>query len=464
MNKLLNVAWREFTATVFTRGFAFGVCLPPMLMAVAFTLMPILMNKSAPRVEGHVAIIDRTPGAVVAPKLKDAFSATAVAQRRADQLQKGMDKAPLPDAAKQQAKDNMKIAGLAMGETNLTVRPLDPGTEPDSAKKDILAAEGREKDAAGSDPRLALVVVPADAVKAPADGSYGTFEFFVAPKLDIQVQDDIEREVGKAIVDARIESSGMQVDRIRAITKRPEAVAKAVTKEGERTTNDAAKMLIPGAFMFLLWISVFTSGQYLLTSTIEEKSSRVMEVLLSAVSPLQLMSGKILGQMCVGMVILIAYAGVGIGGLVFASMMHLLDPINLLYLAIYFMIAFALIASLMAAVGSAVSDIREAQSLMAPVMMVLIIPMMLWFPILRNPNSAFATVCAFLPPISPFIMVLRLAGSEKIPAWQIPVSIVIGIISVYIALWAAAKIFRIGVLMYGKPPNFKTLVKWVRMA
>jgi ABC-2 type transport system permease protein len=205
-------------------------------------------------------------------------------------------------------------------------------------------------------------------------------------------------------------------------------------------------------------------GQYLLTTTIEEKSNRVIEVLLSAVSPLQLMVGKILGQMAVGIVMLVAYAGVGIAGLVLASLTHLIDPINLVYLAVYFLIAFFLIATMMASIGSAVNDLREAQALLGPVMIVLIIPMMLWLPILRNPNSVFAQVVSFVPPISPFVMVLRLSGSEPIPFWQVPATIIAGVIYAMIAAWGAAKIFRIGVLMYGKPPNLATLIKWVRMA
>jgi ABC-2 type transport system permease protein len=97
-------------------------------------------------------------------------------------------------------------------------------------------------------------------------------------------------------------------------------------------------------------------------------------------------------------------------------------------------------------------------------MMILVIPMMLWMPIMRNPNSGFAQACSFVPLINPFVMVLRISGSEPIPQWQIPASILVGILTVLILAWMSAKIFRIGVLMYGKPPDFRTLLKWVRMA
>ena len=216
--------------------------------------------------------------------------------------------------------------------------------------------------------------------------------------------------------------------------------------------------------MLLLWMSVLTSGQYLLTSLIEEKSSRVMEVLLSAVSPLQLLLGKILGQCGVGLLILCSYGSTGMLALVYFALSHQIAASNIIFLLVYFFIAFASMACLFAAVGSAVSDVREAQSLIGPIMIVLMIPMMLWLPILQNPNSMFAQVMSFIPPISPFVMVLRLAGSEPVPVWQVIGSIVLGVVSVTFFAWAAAKIFRIGVLMYGKPPNFATLVRWVRMA
>jgi ABC-2 type transport system permease protein len=189
-----------------------------------------------------------------------------------------------------------------------------------------------------------------------------------------------------------------------------------------------------------------------------------MEVLLSAVSPMQLMVGKIIGQMAVASLILGLYSFTGIAALIFFSLKHLLDPMVLVYAAVYFVIAFFLMASMMAAIGSVVNDIREAQTLMQPIMIVMVIPMVLWMPISRNPNGMFAQVMSFIPPASPFVMVIRLAGSESIPVWQIPVSIAIGVAAMIFMAWATAKIFRIGVLMYGKPPNLKTLIRWVRMA
>ena len=89
---------------------------------------------------------------------------------------------------------------------------------------------------------------------------------------------------------------------------------------------------------------------------------------------------------------------------------------------------------------------------------------MLWFPISRDPSSVFATVISFIPPINPFVMMLRITSTEPPPTWQVLLSMVVGLIGVYLSVWAAAKIFRIGLLMFGKPPNFLTLIRWLRMA
>lgn len=347
---------------------------------------------------------------------------------------------------------------------HLTLEVLPANSDVDAAKAEILKAEGKEKEGGDGNTRLGLAIIPENSVKRTGKEAFEEYQFYTAPKLDIEIQADVKSQIGRAIVDARIQQSGLDVDTVRALTQDTRVKSVSVTREGEKKTNEIVQFMLPGAFLMLMWISVFTAGQYLLTSTIEEKSNRVMEVLLSAVSPMQLMVGKIVGQMAVAAVILSVYGSLGILSLVFFSLKHLIDPMMLVYLAIYFAIGFSLISCMMAAVGSAVSDIREAQSLLTPVMLVLMLPMILWMPILRNPNSMFAQVLSFVPPVSPFVMILRLAGSEKVPTWQIPASIAMGLLSVIVFAWAAAKIFRIGVLMYGKPPNFATLIRWIRMA
>lgn len=469
MQKIFHVALREFVTTVFTKAFILGIVLPPMLMALVFGLIPLLMNKAAPKVEGHLAIIDRT--GVVAQKVEHRLSPEETSKRSAEKLQRAADASPLPDDLKKKVRDSITSApGVDAPRGSLSVMTLPADADVEAAKAQIRATidgmNQAETPQSGTEstPRLALAVIPKEAITPDASGVYAGLDLFTAPRLDAEIEGDVQSQLARAVVDARIEAKGLSVADVRLLTGAPTVNVKAVTAEGETTISSATKMLVPGAFMLLLWISVFTCGNYLLTTTIEEKSSRVMEVLLSAVSPMQLMTGKIVGQMFVGVLILMFYSGAGLAALAFAAKQGLIDPLLFVYLGIYFVIAFAMIAALMAAVGSAVSDVREAQSLLGPVMIVLMIPMMLWLPIMRNPNSAFAQICSFVPPISPFVMVLRLAGSEPVPTWQIIASILAGCVYVLVFLWAAAKVFRIGVLMYGKPPNFATLIRWVRMA
>jgi ABC-type Na+ efflux pump permease subunit len=460
MNKTIQVALREFWSTVATKGFVIGIFLPPLIAVIMVPLMILLMRGAAPKISGHVALIDRS-GEVV-EGFKKELGPDAVAERMA----KFFDKQS--SVVKAAGGDKMIKQGVeqAMGTANVEVRVLPPDTDPEQARLDILNADA--KNSGTTDTRLAVVVVPAEVVRPSSDGVEGvtpvSYEVLHSPKLAVQWIGLIDDAARRAIVEARLRTAGFDPVKVRQLSNPPRGEVKSVTREGAFKTNEVAKMLVPGAFMFLIWIAVFTSGQYLLTSTIEEKSSRVMEVLLSAVSPMQLLSGKIAGQAGVGLLILVVYAGAGIVALISATMFDIIDPMMLAYLVIYFMIAFASIACLFAAVGSAVSDIREAQSLIGPVMIVLVIPMMLWMPILQNPNSTFAQICSFVPPISPFIMILRLAGTESVPLWQVPATIVLGILTVFVMAWMAAKIFRIGVLMYGKPPNLTTLVRWIRMA
>ena len=471
MFKTLTAAWREFTATVLTKGFLIGVLIVPLIAVVVMPLAILLISNKPPAVQGSVAIIDltKTPDGspAAADRLAAALTTEALAKRLGLDVEESLERAEkivAENTDSPEAKAAIGSARAAAGNAVVDAPKVEPvilpqGADIEAAKKEVL--EGTVFD--GS--RLAVVIVKPDAVVRPeGQEEFGGFDMFVKARLDARAQRVLARQARDAIVDARIDASGGSPDEIRRLTRLDTPTPLTVTEAGEKSSGEFQQMIIPLAFMMLLWIAVFTGGQYLMTSTIEEKSNRVMEVLLSAVSPLQLMTGKILGQMSAGLVILVLYSGLGIGSLIMLSRMDLLVWSNVLFLVIFFFLAFFMIASFMAAIGSAVTDIHEAQTLLTPVMLVVLTPMFLMMPIIFNPKSTLATVLSFIPPVNPFVMILRLSSSDPPPMWQVFASIGVGILGVLFCLWACAKIFRIGVLMYGKPPNLATLIKWIRLA
>jgi len=121
-----------------------------------------------------------------------------------------------------------------------------------------------------------------------------------------------------------------------------------------------------------------------------------------------------------------------------------------------------LMASMLAAIGSACNTLREAQTLMGPVMMMFVVPMVAWFYIVQRPEEPVAVVLSFIPPLTPMIMILRIAALPDLSRLQIFASILLLSVSVPLVMWASAKIFRVGVLMYGKPPSLRELLRWVR--
>ena len=438
MRKLFHVAWRELVTTVATKGFIIGVLLTPVLMALFILVMPALMNESAPPIAGEILV--RDPTGVVFLAVQDYLAPEAMAERRRDRLDAASE--IMPDAVSETAMQAL------MGEVpQLDIRRLEGGLE--DAKASLL-----------TDPnRLAVAIVEPNAI----DVAEGSYELFIREKLDDRVEDELHEALREAIVDARIRARGLDPGEIYAMTWVPYRRSTTVTEEGERETLGALNMMMPLAFMGLVLMSVMVSGQYLLTTTIEEKQSRVVEMLLSAVSPMELMTGKILGQFCVGLVILVLYSGMGLVALVSFAVSGVLDLSLVLYLLVSYVIAYFVIASLMAAVGAAVNELREAQTLMTPLMVIVMVPWLLWLPISRNPDSMLALVTSFLPPVNTFAMLLRITSSSPPPTWQILLSLAIGVASVFAALWFAGKVFRIGLLMHGKPPNLRTLVRWSRM-
>lgn len=472
MSKILLVAWREFKSTAMTKGFIIGALIVPLLLVALIPVVVLLiMQGDAPEIKGSVAVVDRS--GQVYPELSRLLSPEEIAGRRAAQQERvkellGETTKELPggedgetlEQVDQQLEMGMKMAESHFPTIDLTVERLPADTDVEAEKEPLR--EGSPKNGG----RLALIVVDEFAVEPdPETGEYKGFELFHRPKMDERlIDDELRYSARTAIRETRIRAAGLTPERVEALTS-VSSDTKEVTAEGERASMAELGQMLPFAFMLLLIISTMVGGQYLLTTTIEEKSSRVIELLLSAVSPMQLMTGKILGQMLVGLALLAVYSGLGIAGLVSFALADLVDPMAIVYMFIYFFLAYFMMASLLAAIGSAVNELREAQSLQTPVMLIMMLPYFLWMPIMRDPDSTFSVILSMIPPIAPFTMMLRVTSpAADVPFWQIALSIGICLVACYVFAWIAAKIFRVGLLMYGKPPNFTTLVRWVRMA
>ena len=460
MKKILYVAQREFIATAGTKAFIFGILVTPLVVGVLILLIPWLSRHDPPAIAGSVAVID--PTGQVTAGLAAFLEPTRIEQRRQQAYQRLQD--AIPPALRSAGGPGGAVGQEAMGSMlgkvpRLEVVSLEPGASVETAKEALSSPAAQE----GAGSRLALVMIHTDAVQKKAGESrFGTYDFFVRAKLDDRVIEEIDDGVRDAIVGARINRAGLDRAKIEDLTTVGRVSSKTVTAEGEGRTNEILNQLIPMALMGLLLMSVLMSGQYVLTTTVEEKSNRVVEVLLSAVSPMELMAGKILGQFAVGLLVLALYLGLGLIALLSFASLGLLDPKLIVFLLVFYLLAYFSVGAFMAAIGSAVNELREAQGLMTPVMVIIMIPWFLWMPITRDPNSTLSVVLTFVPPISNFVIMLRLASSTPPPLWQTVLAILAGAAGVCASLWFAARVFRIGLLMYGKPPNLATLIRWAR--
>jgi len=452
MSRILQIAWREFTATVLTKAFLLGLLMVPAMIGLVALLVPwIVKQDQSVAFEGRVLLLD--PTGVLAGPLRATLSPEAFAARRAEVAERLADfaSANLPTKTLPAASDAYRAAA-----------PVD-GTVPRFDLVEVpvgMSLEALQQRLRGARPEaFALVVVDAGALRT---GSVPPYTLYVGEGIEDRVLDSLRDGLGRGLVDARLAQQGLDPGEIRALMRLPRIEPHRV--DASAGGGELVARLLPLAFMMLLFAAVMTSGQMLMTSTIEEKSSRVVELLLAAVSPTELMAGKVLGQLGVASLMMALYAGLGLFALATFAALGLVEPLMLVYLAIFFLIAFVTLAALMAAIGAAVNELREAQALLTPVMLVVMLPMMLWLPISRDPNSLFATVLSLTPPVSPFVMILRMTSSSPPPDWQVWGAILLGLVGVALALWFAGKVFRIGLLMHGKPPNLVTLWRWVRMS
>jgi ABC-2 type transport system permease protein len=287
---------------------------------------------------------------------------------------------------------------------------------------------------------------------------------------------DMERlraSVKEALLAQRLESAGIDTSRVRDLTFIPLRLnSERITDKG-RGGSGAVSIIFAGAIAFLLYMSIVLYGQNVLRGVLEEKTTRVAEVVVSSVQPETLLAGKVLGVGAVGLtqqilwvittVIMFKLRQPILEKFGVATMPFALPEISIglgLLLLLFFILGFTFYSSLYAAVGASVNTEQEAQQAVQPMLILLVATAIFINPILINPTSRLATVMSLLPFSAPIIMPLRLALGS-VPWYELVISLVGVFLACLGATWLAARIYRVGLLMYGKRPTLREMGRWL---
>jgi len=210
----------------------------------------------------------------------------------------------------------------------------------------------------------------------------------------------------------------------------------------------------------LLLMMIIYSGQMLVRSLVEEKSNKLIEILISSCTPEQLLAGKILGLSALGLFQMFIWACIGIG-LAGSSMIPASAFNNIFIMLVYFILGFLFYTALFVGIGSIVTTEQEAQQITSYLSLVLVLPIAISASAIFNPDSLLVEILSFIPLTIPAIMLLKI-NVVNVPTAEILSTIIIMVASIYITIFAASKIFRIGILSYGKRPGIKELISWIK--
>ncbi|MGD0036208.1 MAG: ABC transporter permease [Bacteroidota bacterium] len=289
----------------------------------------------------------------------------------------------------------------------------------------------------------------------------GKVEYRSENVSNIKIQERFSRTIEEVIVESRILKQGLDPSLIKKITADINVKSIKVSEKGDEKETGFLETFFSGyiVIMMLLFL-VMTSGQLLIRSVVEEKTNRVIEVLLSSCSARDLMVGKIFGLSGLGIVQMLIWGMIGFA-VSLKTGANIFTVGNLMLSFVYFILGYIFYSAIFVAAGSPVTTEQEAQQITSYVSLLLIFPMIIAMPVMQNANSVWIKVLSFIPLLTPTLMVLRI--SVQMPAaWEILSTIALLIVSSIVMMWAAGKIFRVAVLSYGKRPTLPELFRWVR--
>ena len=417
--KLLKVAKREYIDRVRRKSFVIGTLLGPLLMG-GMIVVPGLLLEHTPETRVDMAVIDLTDS------LYGSFSGA------------------LDDT-------------LSNGSKMFVLRSVHASSADLDAVKKSLSAEVATGTLEG------YLVLPRDVVQK------GTATYFGKKVSNIRTLERIESALNKTVVAQRLSKEGLDYVAVSAMLKRVNVETVQVGRGGEKASGFERMYITSFIFIMLLYMTILLWGIAVQRSIIEEKNTRVVEVLLSSLKPFDLMAGKIVG---VGAAGLTQYAVWGVFSVGIASYAMSSGQFSqyvsfgwgtIAYFMLFYLLGFLFYSTLFAGIGAVCNTDQEAQQLQTPIVMCLAFTIVIPMAVMQNPDGTFATVCSMIPFFAPILMFMRI-NILMPPVWQIALSVAILLGSIYLAGVLCAKVFRIGILMYGKRPDVREILKWVRRA
>ncbi len=444
MRKILTIAAREYRAMVATKAFLISILMMPILMFGGLAAMSLLGSIGEVK-ERRIVIFggDENPGIFAALR--------EIAERENSQ--------------KREAQTNRTaLAGLERDEFGAMPQELYLLEQGNGVLDDDRRAELSDQIRRGD--LYAFVELPPRMITPEAE--LLKVPFYAQDSSLAEARRWLMQHLNRIVQESRLKLtfSDDEISRIER-ARAPIVVAGLglVERKGGKIysaeeKNEIVDIFLPMGLMMLMFMVIFMAAQPMLETVLEEKSQRIAEVLLGSVNPSQLMAGKLLGTVAGSLTVFAIYFA---GSYVVAQQRGWTEnlPLHLLPWFIMFQIFGVLFyASIFMAVGASVTQLKEAQSLLLPVWMVMMLPIFVWLLIIRDPLGPLATGMSFFPPSTSTTMILRLATNQTIPTWQLLASLLMLAVSTIAIVVVAGRIFRVGLLWQGNVPKLNQLWQW----
>jgi ABC-2 type transport system permease protein len=452
MSRLLTIIKREYVQRVRTRFFLLATVLGPVVM-LAFTVVPALIfqiNAGGPL---RIAVVDETG------RMYERVRDTLLNSNDADDEDESVGEQPAAQTGSGANKfegNVRKAQPSAPGEAEFALEQVTTtGRAPEEVRRELNERVQRNS-------LDAYIVLPRDVLET------GRAEYYARNLGDEFSARVLQRRLSEAISEQRLIDRGINVQFVHDSAR---AVKLTTRKAGAQGAAGEARGSFGLAFGigFFIYITILLYGQVILGSVVEEKATRLTEMLFSSVRTNTLMLGKLLGvslvaltQFTIWALAFMLLALYGAGALA-GSNIHLppVAPVLIVYAILFFVMGYFLYATIYLLIGAMVTTPQEGGQLAMPIVFMLAASLWLAVPVIRSPNSTFAKVVSLVPFSAPITMMARIVA-EPPPAWQIALSLVIGFATVALLIWLAARVYRVGMLMYGKRASIPELLRWLR--